>query len=206
MLRYPRATRWAGPPTASPRPDRPCAASRRGGATGCSPASHRRRGKMDAERNMGSGGGARASRRRRRRGRPTRAQHTPCRHTGLAHGTGTRVPAVGRGRAAHRVQPSGRHNGRRSHPRGELPAPPSVGVRPPPSRRCPTRTARSGVDFRECTGGSAAGHSHHGRPRPARRSARGSIVEADPQQPGLSRARVWLLRVGLAARPTTGRP
>jgi pimeloyl-ACP methyl ester carboxylesterase len=92
--------------------------------------------------------------------------------------------------------------------RGEnVPAPPSAGV---PTRAVPAlpepEPARSSVDFRECTGGSAA----EAIPDPTDRSLRVEcgqlIVEADPQQPGLSRTRVGLLRVGLADAPVDRPP
>ena len=92
--------------------------------------------------------------------------------------------------------------------RGEnVPAPPSAGVPTPAVPALPEpEPARSSVDFRECTGGSAA----EAIPAPTDRSLRVEcgqlIVEADPQQPGLSRTRVGLLRVGLADAPVDRPP
>ena len=84
-----------------------------------------------------------------------------------------------------------------------MPAPPpSVAVPPsaPPALPAP-EPARGPLQFRDCTGGAASAII----PSPADRSLRVGcaqlVVEADPQQPGLSRTRVGLLRVGLADAP-----
>ena len=87
--------------------------------------------------------------------------------------------------------------------RGEnMPAPPSVAAAAPalPPLPAPEPT-RGSVTFRDCTGGSGVA----GAPTPADRTLRVQCaqltVEADPQQPGLGRTRVGLLRVGLADAP-----
>jgi pimeloyl-ACP methyl ester carboxylesterase len=93
--------------------------------------------------------------------------------------------------------------------RGEnMPAPPSATTpTPPPPPALPApEPARTSVDFRECTGGSAA----EAVPAPTDRALRVECaqlsVEADPQQPGLGRTRIGLLRVGLADAPADRPP
>lgn len=88
--------------------------------------------------------------------------------------------------------------------RGEnMPAPPSA---PAPAAPAPPplpapEPARPGVDFRPCAGDRVA----QAVPAPTDRTLRVECsqltVEADPQQPGLGRTRVGLLRVGLADAP-----
>ncbi len=93
--------------------------------------------------------------------------------------------------------------------RGEnVPAPPSVVAAPtpaPPPLPEPD-PARTTLDFRPCTGGNAAPVA----PAPADRSLAVDCaqltVEADPQQPGLSRNRIGLVRVGLADAPADRPP
>jgi pimeloyl-ACP methyl ester carboxylesterase len=85
---------------------------------------------------------------------------------------------------------------------GNMPAPPSAPapVTPPPS--LPEPDPESGpLDFRGCTGGSAATAVPVPTDRVLRVECAQLTVEADPQQPGLSRTRVGLLRVGLGDAP-----
>jgi pimeloyl-ACP methyl ester carboxylesterase len=92
--------------------------------------------------------------------------------------------------------------------RGEnMPPRPSAPVSPgpaPPPLPAP-EPARSTLDFRECTGGDVATI-----PTPADRALRVECsqltVEADPQQPGLGRTRIGVLRVGLADAPADRPP
>jgi pimeloyl-ACP methyl ester carboxylesterase len=88
--------------------------------------------------------------------------------------------------------------------RGEnMPAPPSAAApAPPPPPPLPApEPARTSAEFRECTGGSAAEAVPVPTDRALRVECAQLTVEADPQQPGLGRTRVGLLRVGLADAP-----
>jgi pimeloyl-ACP methyl ester carboxylesterase len=92
--------------------------------------------------------------------------------------------------------------------RGEnMPAPPSASVPAPAPPPLPAPEPAGGtLDFHECTGGSAAQAVPPPTDRALRVQCAQLTVEADPEEPGLGRTRVGLLRVGLADAPADRPP